>query len=400
MVWSNVNTRFHTHEQTSMEPATKARRSTSQQTPTAKGNSKWSRTSASSQWLRQERSQAGKTHTETTARSTVRLPRNIKFVASFHHRWNHQCSQCNKSREGCGTRWDLPKHQTANMFNNIGPSAVRWLHAFYDDVVTKQRFQKIWRSANVIAIRKPGKPLDDPTSYRPISLLCCCYKLLKLLLLTRLAPICERVTPAEQPCSERNATRVIKYSHLHRVRLQKKLKTGAVLIDLSAAYDIVWQTGLMMKLSKAIKCRTTIRQSPALLARETFQVFISNQVIRKRNLKNGLPQGSALAPTFFDVYTIHQWPPTNWIADVGICWWLDMFYTIEDFFTCWEYPVSWYRTSERVLWLLEAAPQRKEDSGDLLSPGQQTGCQTTESDTSGRRACTRLCTKVPQCDSW
>ena len=66
----------------------------------------------------------------------------------------------------------------------------------------------------------------------------------------------------------------------------------------------------------------------------------------------------------------------------------------------WEYTVSWYRTPERVLWLVGAAPKRKEDSGDLLSPWQQTGCQTTESDTSGRRACIRLCTKVPRCDSW
>ena len=79
---------------------------------------------------------------------------------------------------------------------------------------------------------------------------------------------------------------------------------------------------------------------------------------------------------------------------------LDPRHTIKDMFTSWEYTVSWYRTPERVLWLLEAAPKRKEDSGDLLSPGQQTGCQKTESDTSGRSACTRLCTKVPRCNSW
>ena len=63
--------------------------------------------------------------------------------------------------------------------------------------------------------------------------------------------------------------------------------------------------------------------------------------------------------------------------------------------------LNWYRTLERVglLSLLESVPKRKEDSGDLLSPGQQTGCQKTESDTSGRSACTWLCTKVPRCNS-
>ena len=58
-----------------------------------------------------------------------------------------------------------------DMLKNIGPAAIRWLQAFYDDVVTTAKIPNIWRSANVIAIRKPGKPLDDPTSYRLISLL-------------------------------------------------------------------------------------------------------------------------------------------------------------------------------------------------------------------------------------
>ena len=60
-----------------------------------------------------------------------------------------------------------------DMLKNIGPAAIQWLQAFYDDVVSTAKIPKIWRSANVIAIRKLGKPLDDPTSYRPISLLCC-----------------------------------------------------------------------------------------------------------------------------------------------------------------------------------------------------------------------------------
>ena len=60
----------------------------------------------------------------------------------------------------------------------------------------------------------------------------------------------------------------------------------------------------MMKLSKAIKCRTTIRLIASLLSQRHFRVFIGNQVSRKRKLKNGLPQGSVglLVPSFFNVY--------------------------------------------------------------------------------------------------
>ena len=46
-----------------------------------------------------------------------------------------------------------------DVLKNIGPSAVRWLQAFYDDVMKTAKIPKIWRSA----IRKPGKPFDEPT---------------------------------------------------------------------------------------------------------------------------------------------------------------------------------------------------------------------------------------------
>ena len=103
----------------------------------------------------------------------------------------------------------------------------------------------------MIAIRKPGKPIDEPTSNRPTSLLCCCYKLIERLLLTRPAPIFESVITPEQAGfrKKRNTCdQVLALTSYIESGFQKKLKSGAVLIGLSAAYDTVWQAGLMMKL--------------------------------------------------------------------------------------------------------------------------------------------------------
>ena len=100
----------------------------------------------------------------------------------------------------------------------------------------------------------------------------------------------------------------------------------------------------------------------------------------------------------YNIY-ISDHPPTESLK-FGYDGEMDPCHIIKEIFTSWEYTVSWYRTPERILLLLVAAPERKEDSSDLLSPGQHTGCQKTESDTSGRSACTRLCTKVPRCNYW
>ena len=213
-----------------------------------------------------------------------------------------------KTGTAAGSDWILP-----DMLKNIGPAAVRWLHAVYDDVLTTAKIPKIWRSANVIAIGKPGKPIDEPTSYRPISQQCCCYKLIERLLLTRLAPIFESVIPPEQAGFRKKRStcdQVLALTSYIESVFQNKLKTGAVLIDLSAAHDTVWQARLTMKLSKAIKCRPTIRLIASHISQRNFRVFLGNQVSRKRILKNGLPQGSVLATSFFKVY-ISDLPPTE-----------------------------------------------------------------------------------------
>ena len=147
----------------------------------------------------------------------------------------------------------------------------------------------------------------NPLGYRPISLLWCCYNLLERSLLTRLTPIFESVIPPEQAgfWKKRNTCdQVLALTSYIESGFQKKLKTGAVLIDLSAAYDTVWQAGLMMmmKLSKAIKCRTTITLIANLISQRNVRVFLGNQVSRKR--KNGLPQGSGLAPSYTSVTSL------------------------------------------------------------------------------------------------
>jgi len=60
------------------------------------------------------------------------------------------------------------------------------------------KIPKIWRRALIVAILKPEKPLGDPRSYRPISLLCVPFKILERLIYACVDPIIDPLLPREQ----------------------------------------------------------------------------------------------------------------------------------------------------------------------------------------------------------
>ena len=56
----------------------------------------------------------------------------------------------------------------------------------------------IWRRALVVAVPKSSKPVEDPRSYRPISLLCVPYKILERRVYARVEPLVDPLLPREQ----------------------------------------------------------------------------------------------------------------------------------------------------------------------------------------------------------
>ena len=81
---------------------------------------------------------------------------------------------------------------------HAGAALKSWLRDFLSSCLCRLKIPKIWRRALVVAIPKPAKPVGDPKSYRPISLLSIPYKIVERLIYARVEPLVAPLLPTEQ----------------------------------------------------------------------------------------------------------------------------------------------------------------------------------------------------------
>jgi methyl coenzyme M reductase subunit D len=202
------------------------------------------------------------------------------------------------------------------LVKNLPTCGVHLLYLIIIACLKLSYFPTKWKHANVIAIRKPGKDLNLPSSYRPISLLSSLSKILERVILERIMKHVDsnKILPSSQYgfVSKKSTThqlfRIVEFIK-NQFKLQKS--TGMVLIDVEKAFDRVWHQGLIFKLIKFKFPRNYVKIVSAFLKNRSFQVTVNNKSSNFRQFYFGLPQGAVLSPILYNIFTADIPSPKN-----------------------------------------------------------------------------------------
>jgi hypothetical protein len=198
---------------------------------------------------------------------------------------------------------------------NLGPHAIRALTSIFNKSIQHNTIPNTWKLSRIIPILKPNKPPTDPASYRPISLISNPAKILERLVLDNITPHIP-LADSQHGFRPKHST----YTLLTNIT-QKTLeglndrkparRTIVAAIDISKAFDTVPRHLLIDKILNTHIQSNVKKWLANYLSGRQGRTEYNGKSSRTKHYTNGVPQGSVLSPTLFNLY-MHDIPvPTH-----------------------------------------------------------------------------------------
>ncbi|PNF41415.1 hypothetical protein B7P43_G14387 [Cryptotermes secundus] len=176
-------------------------------------------------------------------------------------------------------------------------------------------FPNTWKEAKIITLPKPGKDPKFPQNLRPISLLSTTGKLFEKAILKFLHKHIEErdlLNASQFGFRARHSTTLqcMRLADHVTLNFNNKMSTAAVFLDIEKAFDTTWHSGLLFKLSKLEFPNSLTKLIGSFLSKRKFRVSVEGEMSTPREMQAGVPQGSVLSPTLFNLY-INDAPHTQ-----------------------------------------------------------------------------------------
>eukprot|EP00924_Labyrinthula_sp_SR-Ha-C_P010128 augustus_masked-scaffold_40-processed-gene-2.56-mRNA-1 protein AED:1.00 eAED:1.00 QI:0/0/0/0/1/1/2/0/1108 len=179
--------------------------------------------------------------------------------------------------------------------------AVREIQSFFMlDAFKSKKMRKICRGKIVYLYKQKGSK-NDPSNYRPISLLNTHFKLLTKIINNRIAPILNKL-PDYQAGFRNNRSTIQKIEALDTIikeTLKQKIYLRILFIDFAKAFDSISHKFMKLALEEHHVQKNLIKLITILYDKTKVFVSDSGEKSSLVNIKKGVLQGDSLSPSIF-----------------------------------------------------------------------------------------------------
>ena len=195
------------------------------------------------------------------------------------------------------------------IIKQLPDNIIDYIAKIFNASLSSGYFPKKFKSAILKLIPKEGKDITNPQNYRPIALLDNIGKIFEKIINSRLRQYLENnnlynfqqygfrqgkstthVTNMIHECIKQNST--------------QGFKTAILSKDVQKAFDTVWHSGLIWKIHNKFNLPMPIKKLlTSFLCDRTVKVKHGHHISHTFSPAAGVPQGSALSPTLYTMYT-------------------------------------------------------------------------------------------------
>mmetsp|Transcript_14741 Transcript_14741/g.22020 ORF Transcript_14741/g.22020 Transcript_14741/m.22020 type:complete len:600 (-) Transcript_14741:374-2173(-) len=191
-----------------------------------------------------------------------------------------------------------------DMIKLLNDENLEALRKIINKAISTKKLPKSWKKAKVILLHKKGDR-NDPSNYRPISLIQSIAKLLDSIINSRLRNCLEeRIHENQFGFMPKRSTEIpiAKLILQSQTNNKKKKPTSVLFLDFSKAFDNVDQNLLLNLLKEHGLNTPSMKLMESLIKDNEMQLDINDSPIKPFKQQKGVRQGSNLSPFLFILY--------------------------------------------------------------------------------------------------